>query len=257
MARIPNGPIERLLHRRMLSRWKRAAKGAADADLSVLRAQRQQARELSGPLQELTHIADSRLALPRIGSNSFHRPAGTDWSWRPAPWRAALPMRGVAPAPNKSALGADITLFHDCKTTEIALRQVRNTSDRDLAPFGVTLEVFRFDGNFLSLVVDLPNAACEGLRKRHLIRLSAMITAEVPLNVLARLNIKHGPNTDQSLKQFGLENPEITAEYDLAYGQINEARIERIWVDLMFENPQMNLITIRDLTFCRFPRAAL
>lgn len=257
MARNPNGPIQRVLHRRMLARWTKAARNAADADLSVLRAQRQQARQLRAPLQELTHIADSRLALPRIGSNSFHRPAGTDWAWRPAPWRAALPQRGVAPALNKSALGSDVTLFHDCKTTEIALRQVRNTHEHDLAPFGVALEVFRFDGNFLSLVVDLPNTACAGLRKRHLIRLSAVITTEMPITVLARLNVKHGPNTDQDLKRLELENQEITAEYDLAYGQINEARIERVWVDLMFENPQMNLIAIRDLTFCRFPRAAL
>lgn len=257
MARNPDGPIEKMFHRRMLSRWTAAARKAVDADLSVLRAQRQQARQLSIPLQDLTHIADSRLALPRLGSNSFHRPVGTDWAWRPAAWRAALPARGIAPAVNKTALGREVKLFHDCRCTEIALRQVRNKGERDLAPFGIALEVFCFDGNFLSLAIDLPNAACVGLRKRHLIRLTAVITTDFPLTVLARLNIKHGPNTDQSLKRLELEKDEITVDYDLAYGNINETQVERVWVDLMFENPHMNLIRIRDLTFCRYPRAAL
>ena len=257
MARNPNGPIEKILHRRTLSRWTEAARAAPDADLAVLRAQRQQARQLRGPLQELTHIADSRLALPRIGSTTFPRPAGTDWSWRPQAWRAALPVRGHAPAQNKAALGSELTLFHDCQKTEIALRQTRNQRDHDLAPFGIALEVFRFDGNYLSLVVDLPHAACEGLRKRHLIRLAAVIEAEVPVTVLARLNVKHGPNTDQNLQTLPLDHDDVFIEFDLAYGQMNETRVERIWVDLMFQNPQMNQITIRDLNFSRYPRAEL
>lgn len=257
MPRNPNGPIEKFLHRRTLSRWTQAARTAPDADLAVLRAQRQQARQLRGPLQELTHTADSRLALPRIGSTTFPRPAGTDWSWRPQAWRAALPVRGHAPAQNKTMLGSELTLFHDCQQTEIALRQTRNQRDHDLAPFGIALEVFRFDGNYLSLVVDLPHAACEGLRKRHLIRLAAVIESEVPVNTLARLNVKHGPNTDQNLQTLPLDNSDVFVEFDLAYGQMNETRVERIWIDLMFQNPQMNQITIRDLNFSRYPRAEL
>lgn len=257
MAQNPNSPVHRILHRRTLARWMAAARAAADADLSVLRAQRQQARQLRAPLQELNHIADNRLALPRIGSTTFARPAGTDWSWRPQAWRGALPKRGHAPAENKVMLGNELTLFHDCQTTEIALRQTRNLRDQDLAPFGVALEVFRFDGNYLSLVVDLPHAACEGLQKRHLIRLAAVIEAEVPVTVLARLNIKHGPNTDQNLQTLPLEQDDVFVEFDLAYGQMNEVRVERIWVDLMFQNPKMNQITVRDLNFSRYPRAEL
>lgn len=257
MVGKPNGPIGRFLHRRALARWTAATRQAGSADLSVLRTQRQQARQLRSPLLELCHIAESRLALPRIGSNNFHRPAGTDWSWRPQAWRAGLPLRGIAPALNKTALGRELTLFHDCRASEISLCQCRNTSDRDLAPYGVAVEVFDFDGSFLSLVVDLPHAACKGLRKNHLIRLAGMVTSEVPLTVFARLNVKHGANTDQSLKKLTSAQQEIAVEFDLAYGHMNEARVERIWVDLMFEKPQMNRVTIGDLTFCRYPRAAL
>ena len=249
--------VERLLYRRFLARLRTAVRKAPDADLSVLRAQRQRARQLRTPLQELSHIADSRLARPRIGSTIFARPAGTDWSWRPQGWRAALPLRGLAPAASKAMLGSELTLFHDCPASEISLRQDRNRRERDLAPFGVTLEVFGFQGTYLSLVVDLPQTACTGLRRHHLVRLSATVEAEAPVTMLARLNVKHGPNTDQNLQSLPLDGPDAFVEFDLAYGQINETRVERIWVDLIFENPMMNRITLHDLTFCRYPRAAL
>lgn len=257
MAGHPNGILQRLLHRRSLARWVAAARGAEAADLSLLRAQRQQARQLRAPLQELTYIADSRLALPRIGSTSFARPAGTDWSWRPQAWRAGLPVRGMAPAKNKAMLGSELTVFHDCKTVEIGLRQIRSTDDQDLAPFGVALEVFDFDGSFLSLVIDLPPAACQNLRKRHLIRLSTMIESEAPAHMIARLNVKHGPNTQQDVQNMHLGKADAFVEFDLSSGDMNEARVERMWVDLMFPNPRMNCINIRDLNFARYPRAAL
>lgn len=154
-------------------------------------------------------------------------------------------------------LGSELTLFHDCTGDEISLRQDRNRRERDLAPFGVTLEVFGFQGTYLSVVVDLPQAACTGLRRHHLFRLSAMVEAEAPVIMLARLNIKHGPNTAQNLQTVPLEAPDAFVEFDLAYEEINENRVERIWVDLMFENPRMNRIILHDLTFCRYPRAAL
>lgn len=183
MAANPGGIIGRLLHRRALARWTAAARSANDAELATLRAQRQQARQLRTPLQELTYVADTRLALPRIGSNTFARPAGTDWAWRPHLWRGAQPERGLAPARNKMKLGKDLSIFHDCDADELLLKQVRNTRDHDLAAFGVALEIFAFNGNFLSLVVDLPPGVCEGLKKRHLIQLSATIDREHPIKI--------------------------------------------------------------------------
>ena len=257
MALNPNGIIGRFLHRRTLARWTAAARTADTADIALLRAHRQQARQLRTPLQELTYTADSRLALPRIGSNTFARPVGTDWSWRPQLWRGALPERGIAPALNKSRLGPDLTIFHDCGTSEISLRQIRNTRDQDLAAFGLAVEVFRFDGNFLSLVIDLPASACTGLQKQHLIQLAATIDRERPVRILARLNVRHGPNTEQILLTLPDDEAETVIAFDLAYGQLNEKRVERMWIDLMIEDPQMNKVTFRDLNICRYPRAEM
>jgi uncharacterized protein DUF6478 len=47
------------------------------------------------------------------------------------------------------------------------------------------------------------------------------------------------------------------AEFDLAYSNINEKRVEKIWIDLIFDNPAMNQVTLHDLTLTRAPRADL
>lgn len=243
--------------RRARAFWSRAARFAATSDLSVLRAQRHEARILRQKLDELTHQADSRLALPRIGSTTFPKPAGTDWSWRPQLWRGALPFKGLSGVENKTTLGDEVTVFHDCQISELTLRQLRNTREADLAPFGLRMDVFRFDGSFLSLVLNLPHSACEGLMRRHLIRMEAIVEVEKPLEVFARLNVRHGPNTEQIVRELPIYDDTIMVEFDLAYTKLNEKRVEEIWVDLIFEGPEMNQVTLRDVTFSRNPRAEL
>lgn len=119
------------------------------------------------------------------------------------------------------------------------------------------MEVYRFDGTFLSLVLELPKDCTEGLAKSHLLRLDAIIETEQPIEIFARLNIRHGPNTEQIVRELPLDQKDITVEFDLAYTNLNEKRVEKAWIDLIFEGPEMNEIILRDLTFSRSPRAKL
>ncbi len=247
--------VDWIVHRRGLRRWSRAARRAPQMSLAELRRERNMARKLLHALHETVAIADNRLALPMIGSHAFPKPHGTDWSWRPSLWCLPLAKPGLSAAPSKSRLGDELTLFHDCTRSELTLRQVRNTRDADLAAFGLRMDVFAFDGAFLSVVLDLPEGAVEGLKKHHLLRLAVNIELEKPLEIFARLNIKHGPNTEQIVRELPLDQNEIVVEFDLAYSAINEKRVERAWVDLIFENPEMSQVTLRDLTFSRRPRA--
>jgi hypothetical protein len=250
--------IDQLLHLRSLRRWRGAAERSAQASLSELRLQRNQARQLRTHLDRLIHTADGRLALPQIGSSQFPRPHGTDWAWRPELWRGPLPERGVAAARTKAKLGDEVTLFHDCAISELTLRQLRNSREEDLAPFGLRMDVFQFDGSFLSLVVDLPPAAIAGLTRQHLLRIDSIIESEKPIEIFARLNIQHGPNTEQIVRELPQEaGKSVMVEFDLAYTNLNEKRLEKIWLDLIFEAPDMNQVILRDLTFSRHPRAAI
>ncbi|WP_377194054.1 DUF6478 family protein [Ruegeria meonggei] len=249
--------LDRYIHRKVLERWRKAARDADDAPASDLRQQRDEARKLRSHLDMLLHMAEGRLTRPLIGSEQFPKPLGTDWSWRPDLWRGPLIRPGVASAPRKAVLDRQVTLFHDCKLSEIGMRQIRNTRDSDLAAFALTVEVFGFAGSFLSLSVELPPEAAQGLSKQHLMRVDLLLEAERALEVFGRLNIQHGPNSDQVLRKLDLSAPSIAIDFDLAHLPLNERRIEKIWLDLIFENPGMNRVVLRDLTFCRHHRADL
>jgi hypothetical protein len=249
--------LDRLTHRRSMRLWARAARLASETKLSKLRQLRNSARLLRTHLNRLIHKADERLALPVIGSNSFPRPHNADWAWRPKLWRGPLSSPGMSSVQTKSTLGDETTLFHDCSLSEITLRQLRNRHEEDLAPYGIRLDVFKFDGSFLSLVIDMPSGATNGLKRNHLLRMNCIVEMEKPLEIFARLNIKHGPNTEQIVRELPLHEVDVMVEFDLAYSTINEKRVEKAWIDLIFEGPEMNQVILRDLTFTRRPRAAM
>ena len=249
--------IDKILHKRLLRRWGVAADQAAACDLDQLRGLRGRARALRRNLDRVIHHAEHRLALPVVGSNVIRKPLGTDWAWRPDLWKGPIPIPGFSSVPGKAVVCDGTTLFHDCRRSELTVRQIRNSREADIAPFGFRMDVFRFDGSFLSLVVDLPDDAARGLQQKHLIRLDVIVETEKPLEIFARLNIKHGPNVEQIVRELPLHEADVMVEFDLAYSKMNEKRVEKLWVDLIFEGPQMNQIMLRDVTFCRRPRAEL
>ena len=249
--------VDIVVHRIALRRWRRKANRAAKAPLHILRQHRTDARQLRRQLNRVIHLSDSRLTLPLIGSNAFQKPLGSDWAYRPELWREQLTRQGASAVESATEFGAEAKIFHDCSVSELSFRQIRNVREEDLAPFGTNLEVFNFDGSFLSLVVELPSSATEGLTRRHLIRLEAIIELEKPLEVFARLNVKHGPNTEQVVRELQLEDGKAMVEFDLAYTNLNDKRLERMWLDLIFEGPELNQIILRDLALSRRPRAEL
>lgn len=257
MGKAGGSLFDRMAWRRELRRWQRLAAEAPGFGLDRLRQTRAAARALRSELDRVIHAADSRLALPRLGGTGFQVPKGSDWVWRPELWRGPLPIQGLAAAPSQSPLGGEVTLFHDCERSELTLRQIRNTRAADLAPYGLRMDVFGFDGSFLSLVVDLPPEAVAGLRRKHLIRVEPIVELEKPLEIFARLNIKHGPNTEQLVRELPLHEADRAVEFDLAYSNVNEKRVEKIWLDLIFEGPRMNQVILRDMTFSRRLRAEL
>ncbi|MGC8203017.1 DUF6478 family protein [Aliiroseovarius sp. PTFE2010] len=253
----PGRLYEKLVFRGILRRWKKTARRAQSVDLSTLRSIRTRARELRRQIDKVLHVADARLTLPLISSNAMQPPLHSDWAWRPELWRGPLNPTGMAAVRSKATLGDEVTIFHDCRISELTLRQIRNTQEEDLAPFGLRMDVFRFDGSFLSLAINLPNQAVSGLGRNHIVRLSTVVQMEKPLEIFARLNIRHGPNTEQVVRELPRDSGEVAVDFDLAYTKLNEKRVDSMWVDLIFEGPEMNQITLRDATFSRRPRAEL
>jgi Family of unknown function (DUF6478) len=249
--------LDGMAQRASLRRWARLAEEAPAADLDRLRQLRTRARSLRRLVDKVIHDGDHRLALPVIGAQAIRRTMGSDWAWRPDLWKGPIATPGQSSVPGKTGVCDGATIFHDCRRSELTFRQIRNTREADIAPFGFRMDVFRFDGSFLSLVIDLPDAAAQGLKTRHMIRLDVIVEMEKPLEIFARLNIKHGPNVEQIVRELPLNQEEVMVEFDLAYSKMNEKRVERLWVDLIFEGPEMNQIILRDVTFLRRPRSEL
>ena len=240
-------------------RTMRHLRGLADRietqDVTSLRPLRSQAREIMRAAGTAYLHAEARLALPLIGGAPIEAPVQSDWRHRPEIWTRPIRPSGLAGPANRTVFGDEATLYHDCPLAEVTLRQERNRQLEDVAPFGLSVDVLGFEGSFLSLAIDLPPKGIADLRRRHIIRLAAHVACENPLEVYARLNIKHGPNTEQLTRDFDLGSEDLITEWDLTYLDINENRIEAAWIDLILDRPAFNRIVLRDLTVSRRPRA--
>jgi len=257
MRDISSGFLGSFIFKRTLRRWERLEEFARSANLANLRDLRARSVALSQRLSTINHIAETRLTRPVIGSDAMDLPPSTDWSHRPDIWKGPISPTGYAPAKNNTRFGDEVTLYHDCKTPNVSLRQVRNHRLNDLAPYGVQLDVFNFEGSFLSLVLQVPESVTEGLKKKHILRVSLDLTSERPLEMTARLNLKHGPNTEQVSRTVEQAPEGSEVEFDLAYIPFNETRAEQFWIDIFFESPSMNQVRIHDIVLSRHPRAEL
>lgn len=247
--------IQRKLDQSSLEKWDDEIELAKDLDPDKLRRLRGRARQLQKRVNQVIHIADGRLAMPRDGADTIRKPQRADWAFRPEIWSGPISPHGALATGNQTKFGGASTLFHDCPLSELTLRQVRNNRQNDLAPFGLRLDVFGFTGSFLSLALDLPQDGLKGLRRNHILRLDTDIEAEKPIVIFARLNIKCGPNTEQIVRELHIVNAPTAIEFDLANAGINETRLDRAWLELIFDRPSMTGIFLRDVTLTRRPRA--
>ena len=247
--------LDRLCSRRMRLLWLNAAREAETSDLDRVRELRSQARADQKALSRVLHVAEGRLALPRLGSNAMHRPPGADWMWRPELWRGPVTPSGTAGVEPRTTFGEELVVHHDCPLKELTLRQHRNDRQGDLAPFGVAVDILGFEGSYLSLLIQLPEKAAQTLARRHIFRVELSVERDRDIALYGRLNVKNGPNTEQITTRFEGQDHALIADFDLGFSHINEKRVERLWLEVFFESPAMSRVDLRDLTVSRRHRA--
>ena len=259
MAVRPRKWLERKTRERASGQWMRLSNDVQALGQARLRSLRDEALALRASLDRFLIRADRRAALSQAALDALYLPGGTDWRWRPGFMAAKISPRGAARPEPGTRLGDGAAIWHDCAERALILEQISNPGVTDLSPFGMRLEVFGFTGSFLSLAIDLPAEALAGLTRSHVLRLEAGIVAERPINVYARLNIGHGPNIDELTERFHTFEPAMRSqqiiEFDLAYTQMNERRLDKIWLDLIFESPAMSAVELRELFLSRHLRA--
>ncbi|WP_071674216.1 DUF6478 family protein [Nioella nitratireducens] len=249
-----SGFLEKRLLQGSVQRWQALADRAERLPASELEQLDRTARRLRRKLDRFSAAAENAHTVdPAAG---IVRPDQCDWAWRPSPWIDRRDPRGIVELASPYHLSDHVTLFHDCAQSEITLRQTRGGWD-SAAPYAVALDVLRFDGSFLSLVLSLPPEGISGLTRNHFYSVRCRIKRENPIELYARLNVQHGPNTEQMVRQVEIRDGDGLAEFDLAYSNINEKRVEKVWIDVIFDNPAMNRVELSDLTLTRAPRADL
>jgi hypothetical protein len=249
------GILERFGRTDRLKRWQRALEAPSLLSTNSLRDMNGDMRSMRDRLDLMSAQARSEM-LSRIGSaDGIEQPQQSDWAMRPAPWRVEMRPRGIANVPSPTPLPGGVNLFHDATHADLSLRQDRVPNWIEGAIFGLVLEVYRFDGSFVSLVQDLPPEAIEGLTLNHFITVDLRVEREQPVEIYARLNVQHGPNVEPLVRQLDIRDGFGQAEFDLAYSKINEKRIEKAWLDLIIESPEMTRIALWDMVVLRAPRA--
>lgn len=242
---------------RVMRSFGQVTQKAKDLPAHNLREANDRARGLQTELARMQVATEKALLKKSRQDDRIERPEQCDWSYRPATWTEPMAPKGQVQVGSPQKLVGGMSLFHDCARSEISYRQRQNSGPHHAAPYGLELEVYRFDGSFMSLVQDLPNDGLVGLTRGHFISMTMYADMDRQIEIYARLNVQHGPNTEQMVRQLSGQDGRFVAEFDLAYSKINEKRLEKMWLDLIFEGPQMNRIIMWDMYLTRAPRADL
>lgn len=253
------------MRRRAALQWQRLGAGVRAGQQCPSPRLRDEARALARHLSLFVQASDAALAAPGSSVGLLSFPPGTDWRWRPMIFGGMMQPRGMVAPENGQRLGDEVALWHDCPHRALILQQRANRRATDLAPYGLQLEALGFAGSYLSLSLELPPEARAGLSKHHILRLDATLESERPITVYGRLNVAQGPNTETILRQLGDPVPGRgsgrglgrVVEFDLGYTQLNQRAVDKLWLDLIFEAPHMNAVTLSDLILSRHSRADL
>lgn len=257
MAFRPRKWLDRTAREMSLRAWGELAALNDHPGPEQKRLLRDQALALRRYLDQFLIGTDRRSELAREELDALHLPVGTDWRWRPDFLSSQIRPSGIAAPDNGATLGGQAAIWHDCPQRALVLEQVLNMRATDLTPFGLRMEVFGFSGNYLAVSFDLPDSSLIGLTQSHILRLETGLVLERDMGVYARLNVANGPNTDQvthPISAIGTQSHQVV-EFDLAYTEINERRLEKCWIDLIFESPYMNAVQIREIFVSRHLRA--
>ena len=238
-----------------LKRWQRALKDPKGLGAGDLRKMNADMRNMRDRLDGMAAQARTELVLRGTGDDGITRPDQCDWAARAGAWTTEMRPRGLVGIDSPTKLPGGVTLFHDATQAEMSLRQEVAPHQVPGAIFGLVLEVYRFDGSFVSFVQDLPPEAMAGLVRNHFVSIRLNAEFEQTVEMYARLNIQHGPNVEQLVRQVEFDGATGVAEFDLAYSKINEKRIEKGWLDLIVEGPKTTRIALWDMVMLRAPRA--
>lgn len=246
---------ERRTRKRAQELWSRILSQADGLSLRNLIKLRSDAVKLADTARQFSQVASNEIGKSLAKNAEIAATKRADWAWRPEVFFHSGCVHTKINPTSGQELGSNLTLHHDAKNPEMIVRQTPTLRSTNLAPFDFVMEVYDFEGSFLSLAFDLPDQALDGLSNQNIFEMDLRLSTEHTLPIFARINVQHGPNVGEQIKEITELGTQFNVEFDLGYMNLNENRLEKVWIDLIFDDAQMNKIVLHDVTICRRLRA--
>jgi hypothetical protein len=192
------------------------------------------------------------LAVPEINvPDCFQIPPKTQWGFTPS-LQYGITQDGISgKILTGTSLGPDVTLHHE---GDAATFSVRRPDDYGA---GLVFEFSEFKGDYFSLAFELPVEGVMALGRQDLLRLNLRSHANEPLKAYARLNLCHGPNTEQIVRMIDVGEGESFTEFDIFYTEFEQKRAASAWIDLIINDPAHKTIALEEVVILRRVRACL
>jgi len=190
--------------------------------------------------------------LPAIDvPEGFHVPPKTQWGFTPQ-LHSEIAQDGIyGNIMTGTALGPQVTLHHGGDGSQFSIRQ---TDDYGA---GLVFDFGDFAGAFFSLAFEIPAEGVQGLGRQDLLRFVLRTQTAEPFEAYARLNLCHGPNTEQIVRMINIGAGESFAEFDIFYTEYEPKRAASAWIDLIINDPAHKRVTLEEVIILRRARASL
>lgn len=183
--------------------------------------------------------------------DGFQVPPKTQWAFTPA-LQTAVSSNGIAGhILTGTELGPHVSLHHEVEGAEFAIERPEDYGT------GLVFDFSDFSGTFFSLAFALPEDGVLALGRQDLLRIILTTRAEQPFQAYARLNLCHGPNTEQIVRMIEIGAGESFAEFDIFYTEFEQKRATSAWVDLIINDPAHKRLALEQAIILRRARASL
>lgn len=196
--------------------------------------------------------ADVRADVPVIQvPEGFDIPPKTQWAFTPS-LQDLVPLDGMSGTIlTGTELGQNVSLHHGAEGECFRIERP------DDYGHGLIFDFDGFSGDFFSLAFALPEAGVLALGRQDLLRFALRTESDTTVLAYARLNLCHGPNTEQIVRMIEIGDGESFAEFDIFYTELDQKRATNAWVDLIINAPSNYRVLLQDVTLLRRARASL
>ena len=183
--------------------------------------------------------------------DGFALPPKTQWGFTPSLQNSVTENGISGRVLTGTSVGPNVTLHHDGDETAFSIQRP------DDCGTGLLFEFGDFPNGFFSLAFDLPADGGAALSRNDLLRFIVQTQTDQPFQAYVRLNLQHGPNTEQLVRMLDIGGGATFVEFDLFYSEYGEKHASSAWIDLIFNDPAHKKVSLEHVIILRRARASL